>query len=214
VKWLVVFNYLSAATILVPLILFVFYKGFADNALRPLGILLFISASVEAFSVIAAFEGLNNLWLMYPFLIVEFLCLFFVFHQLQVRKIPHYVLLIMLLFLGGIEVFEIFYVNGLWKFGAISRTAESALLVGVSLYAFIDILKNEKSIYLQNVPLFWLAVSVLLYSAGNLFVFSSYNILSYADRTNYWMVHAVLNIAFNLLLTKFIQCQAVQYKFR
>lgn len=193
---------------------YIYYKGFSNKDLLPLGILLVFSTVIEIILEVVARVHVSNLWLMYPFLIVEFICLAMVINSLSTRKMPSYVLPLLLIILIGMEAFEMLYVNGFQKFATVSRTTESFMLVLLSLYAFVDILRNEQEIYLQNVPLFWIAVAVMLYSAGNLFVFSTYNIIAPSEKANYWMVHSVLNIALNLLLAKFIQCQVVQYKSR
>jgi ABC-type multidrug transport system fused ATPase/permease subunit len=93
-------------------------------------------------------------------------------------------------------------------FNSFSRTLSSFLLIIASIVSLFDILNNPPDIYIHRTPLFWLAIAVLSYMAGNLFLFAinQVNQIKAILPKDIWLLHTFLQIAFNLLLEKSILC--------
>lgn len=150
------------------------------------------------------------MWLYYFYTIVEFAMLTAALQRLQYQKIPIVAIGILILINTAGVIVDVLYLSGLHLFNSFSRSVECLLMIGVSLYAFYDLLKHpDTNKFLGQSALFWLALGVLTYMAGNLFLFAVDNILLLQHNPAYdaiWDIHSILNILLNLFFIKSILC--------
>ncbi|MDO7847983.1 hypothetical protein Q5H92_16580 [Hymenobacter sp. M29] len=83
----------------------------------------------------------------------------------------------------------------LLRFNTGQRFAESLLVLGLALLYFYKVIRELVIVHLQREPLFWISVGLLLYFAGNVFIFISSNYVmqhSSALSLRLWDIHAWL----------------------
>lgn len=153
----------------------------------------------------------NNMWLYYSYTVVEFALLTASLQRMQYQKIPVAFTGILILLMTGATLADALKINGLQQYNSFSRSVECLLLIGLSLFSFYDLIKYhvKQNTHLTASPLFWLALAILVYMAGNLFVFAVTNILSANNDPAYakaWVIHSVLNILYNIILVNVVLC--------
>jgi hypothetical protein len=83
----------------------------------------------------------------------------------------------------------------LLQFNTMQRLVESVLILGLVLLYFYKVIRELVIVRLEREPLFWVSVGLLLYFAGNVFIFVSSNYVirqSTALSMRLWNTHAVL----------------------
>lgn len=76
------------------------------------------------------------------------------------------------------------------------------ILIGTVLFFFYQLMKNVPAERVQSLPLFWIAIAVLVYYGGTIFVFlfNNYFLTQLAKHhPAMWTVHNILNITKNSL---------------
>jgi hypothetical protein len=100
-------------------------------------------------------------------------------------------------------IFTLYYViNSLtfeyMKFNAYGRSVECLLMIALSLTLFYKFYQEEEDIFIDQSPLFWMNIAILVYFSGALFSFIlSRQIL--ASKALPWTLHNVCNVLKNLL---------------
>lgn len=212
----VLLNYASSISVVLPFIA-VFYSGSGKLIRNSFFMLIVLSFFVELISSVLSYFKLNNIWLYYLFTPVEFSLILFSLNNLLKEKLNTTTVAAFVVMIFAFTMVDFLFINGIQHFNSFTRSMELLLLISISLYGFFNLMRNPPSFFLQRSPLFWLSFSVLLYSAGNLFLFASHNILLEVQKQqsqNYWILHSILNIVFNLLLAKTVLCMKAEQKFR
>ena len=107
------------------------------------------------------------------------------------------------------------YPSNLFEFNSWARMIESLVLIILSMLWFIKIFQEMKIVKLSEHPMFYINSGVLLYFAGNFFIFTYYNLVVNQNQelmSNIWNIHSVLNIVFNILLAIAIWKMRVKYR--
>ena len=146
-------------------------------------------------------QDINNMFLFHIYIFVEFtlISLFYVKVISNPRLTPFII--------GALFPFLVMAVyefitsrNGL---DVICTTTESIVLMLYAILGFSSLLKNPVQSRVVAIPLFWFNTAVLLYFAGNLFlfVFGNYIQSHYQHQFNgLWRIHSVMSILFYLLI--------------
>ena len=174
-------------------------------------VLLIITAIVEIVAISLAMRKTNNMWLYSTFTVVEFALLTASLQRMQYQKIPVTITGILILLMAGVTIFDVAYISKLQQYNSFSRIIECLLMIGMSLFGFYDLIKNhvKESVHLTASPLFWLALAILMYMAGNLFVFALTNILAANNdpaHNKAWVIHSTLNFVYNIMLVNVVLC--------
>lgn len=85
--------------------------------------------------------------------------------------------------------------TNLLHFNSVQRFAESVLVLGLVLLYFYRVIRELVIVHLEQEPLFWISVGLLLYFSGNVFIFVSSNYVlqhSQALSMRMWDIHALL----------------------
>jgi hypothetical protein len=83
-----------------------------------------------------------------------------------------------------------------------STSITSLVFIILSVAYFYFLMVDLPTVHIQRLPMFWVNIAVLIYFAGNLFLFSLRHYLITElkdDQTIYWSFHNFLNIGKNLL---------------
>lgn len=206
----ILFARISVITIVLPLAVAIWKYRYANNVMRLFSQFIMITACAESAGLYMAGHGINNLWLLHFYTIVEFSAFmafyYMIFPQKRVKQ----------LFKAAIVVFAmadlayIIAIADLATFNTLFRTIESFTLTIAGIFYFYHALSNDKfQEPLEKMPVFWINSGILLYFMGNVFLFMLFNIflgVSPSQNTSMWTIHAVLNVVANVLFTKGLLC--------
>ena len=90
----------------------------------------------------------------------------------------------------------------IYQFNTWQRFAESLLVLGLVLLYFYKVIRELVIVHLEREPMFWVSMGLLIYFAGNVFIFISGNYVlqrSEALSTRLWDIHALFYIVLNSL---------------
>ncbi len=195
---------ISGATILLPLVAGCLRYKKLSVSMHILLLLLLYSSINTAVTSWLAIKGINNLLFINIFTLVELTLLGWVFHRVFESRGLKGFTMVAILACAAFSVINLFFIQGLSAINSYSLALGSMLLTVLALLFYYKIFREEKVQRLERYPLFWLSSGVLLYFAGNLFVFlfSSY-VLSDSPNALYaeWSIHSVLYIMTNLIYT-------------
>lgn len=113
------------------------------------------------------------------------------------------------LFIALLSVLEFLQLNGSKAMASLSIATEYLLLTTFALHTFYRIMLEQTEVSLLSSPRFWLAAGVLLYTCGSLFSFLARFYFSTRGTSfphEFWIIHSLLNISFQLILIQTIVC--------
>ncbi len=201
--------HVSALSVLFPILVSIRrYNGY-DRIGQRLVSFLYISALFDLAGLITFNYKVNNLPLFHLFTLIEVLFFGWVytqaFEQLWLKKITNGFTVMV----ASLIVYNALALEGIWQFNSITKTAESVLLIVLSLLLFRQLLLQNEVMFLDRHPLFWLNSGVLLYFAGNLFVFMLQHVIAGSAQKGYvyGIVHSAINILANLLFGIALLCR-------
>lgn len=211
-----ILDYSSAISVLLPSLLCLRYPRVVITYSKHLFALVILCIIVEAIGTTLSIFRLNNIWLFYLFTMIEFYLLVESIQEFSIKRLPIFTVIGLVLLNGIFVCIDFFFITELNDLNFFSRSVESLLLIGVSLYGFYDLMKNSSTLFIQKSPLFWLLFGILFYSAGNLFLFATRKLLFEKANLpvhNFWVIHSIINIIFNLLLAKTLLCLRTESKY-
>jgi hypothetical protein len=191
--------YTSFFSISVPLI--VTFIGWKLNwsQFRPLCLLLIFSALADSLSIWLLRQSSNTYIILNIFLITQFSLLVWLFRrQFDERKFIDFVHGLFIIFaFVNLTMFQ-----GLWVLNSVTNVASCLILIIVCLFYFYKLLVELPTIHIQELPMFWISFGVLIYYAGNFFLFLVNNYLNHDQNGPHrymWILHNLLNVTKNML---------------
>lgn len=197
-------NYFSSFFVIVPLIIGLILRIFTKKGVLFIYFLTLFSFFIEILNITFAFSGHNNLFLQDIYTPVEFI-LFALFYRSffdSFSKSPIHFALI-----GAfvcVAIFDSFFVNDFFTINNFSDSLEAVVFILYSLTAFFFIMKRLMFEDLLNTAFFWINIAILIYFAGNLFLFMFSNYLQNNDRDQYlavYNIHSITNIIYYILIS-------------
>lgn len=189
--------YLSTLSIVLPIFLgALFFK----HLTRPLVILyLFILACgvFEGWAIILNLQGINNMFLFYPFTLVEFLFVSTIIILLIEYKPVKYTIQTLTIGVSFYLVYSIF-ISDLSVMDSKNRILESLILIVYCLTFIAMALTKLQIPYLELNSYFILVSGFLMYFLGTVFVFWLGDHLDEENFMPAWTIHSLLNIFLNL----------------
>jgi hypothetical protein len=187
--WDYFFFYGSIFSPLIPIAL-LFNKKY-DGPIRLLVIVSFTSDIVSAFLI----RGNNHIFLAW-YGLVEMLILFsFYYKVLNTKKwIPYLTIAFSTFYL----VNSFYLVND--AFNSISRSAECLIMIFLILKLFHQFFKQEEDIFIEQSPLFWVNVGLLIYFSGAFFTFIFSEYILDPREVPLWRLHNSANFLKNILI--------------
>ncbi len=167
--------------------------------------LLFALTGVSLICDIASFFlpylKINPNYVGNTYRLVEFAILLTIYyHAFNNRKM-------LILFLSiGLLYISLFTMNLVFlqqeKINSYTETFSALVFISLSVTLFYRLMKDLPTLQIHRLPMFWINTAVLIYFAGNLFVFILTNYLVSIlknDLAVYWTFHNLLSITKNLL---------------
>jgi hypothetical protein len=195
---------ISSLTVIIPLTLGALGWKRLDKGLRYFVILLLLVLLTEltAFGL-GAFK-IRNLHIYNIFTGAEYLFLILMFTSWLDSRILNRILL------GSIPIFLVIWVAANYafetspeQFYTLFLSIESVLFVFLSVLVLVKEMRDSSVLLVDN-PVFWIASGVLVYFAGNLFVFTLMGtIIENTDIKPHsiYLIHTVLNFTKNVLFS-------------
>ncbi len=194
--WMFLINSLS---IFLPIgISIVNYKRF-DIVFQRFSLYLYVTGGVEICAVILGKLGYTNLPLLHVYVIVQFGLLSLVYYLYFDKKILKQIISILIVVFTIFSICNSLFIQNILKFNTNARALESVFLIFYVLAYFNLIMQEMKIKFIEKEPLFWVSTGILLYYAGNLFlfIFSNYILPAEQITINMWIFHAVINLTLN-----------------
>lgn len=200
----IILQYISSFFVLVPLLLGIIQRSYINKNTLPVFLLLVITFFIELLNVFFASHGISNTTIFNIYTPLEYI-LFILFYKSFFDTIKkssvHYILI---LFFILITIFDILYANDTLMINNFSLSIESITFILYSLLAFFFIMKRLMYQDILSTSFFWINIAVLIYFAGNLFLFLFSNILIQNNRKQYiavYNIHSVTNIIYYILIS-------------
>jgi hypothetical protein len=194
----------SAILSIVPLVVSFSKRNSFSSDLKPFFYLVCLTFFAEGLNIATSLTGINNQLLLNVFTVLEFtlLTLFYKhFFSSFFRSTMFYFLIGGFLVLATVETFII---NDIYTMGNISTSVEALLCIFYSVVSFFLIMKNLVYDNLLKIPFFWINTAVLIYFAGNLFLFLFSTYLQKNNIRDYgtlYIIHSILNITYYILIS-------------
>lgn len=202
------FNFVETYSPLIPLSTF-----FIKKSKKPGWVIILISYLITYVLLLADanfFHNIKNNIVTYIFISMFTFCFFALIfeHFLGEKKfriINRTAIIVVVLF---------FIINAIWGegtsiFNSYSSGVANLLLVGYCLYYYKLQLEDTHVIFVEKQASFWIVSGILIYCAGNFFLFSAFNSLTtnYPDFAYYsWNINIILILIMNIFFAKGLQC--------
>lgn len=105
------------------------------------------------------------------FTIVEGILLILYLHLIIKNKLAINLLRGSLVVFVGFAIFDLFSNKDLDTFDSIPTVIECIIILAFSMFYFYEQLKNPQSLFLYSTPNFWIVVGLIIFFAGNFFIF-------------------------------------------
>lgn len=154
----------------------------------------------DAVSLLMAIKGINSYPFTNLFFILQAWILFSIYkHQLATNK---KVIETFRLSFAAFFLVNYFFIQTPELLNSYSISISGVLFMSLSLYYFYNLLQKLPEVYIHRMPMVWINIAVLVYYAGNLFLFIFNNYFTEGIDGNQrymWMLHNILNITKNIL---------------
>lgn len=204
--------FLSLLTIVssaVPLVVGLYYYRLLIREMKILVLYLSISFIFELSLFFYGSFGINNLWLIQVWTIIEYIFFVILFsfwiQEGKFRKMLIYSTIPFIIF----YITDIVLLSEVDKFNNYSRSVECLIFSGVAGYALYDLSKAHTGSLWQNFR-FYLILAVFLYFTGSLMIYALSNlVIEYAFNIalQFFMIPLVLNSISYFLFAGGILCQ-------
>jgi hypothetical protein len=201
--------HLSAFSVVLPIGVSIRRRHTYGRLRRGLCAYFYLSALFDLAGLITWHKKVNNLPLFHLFTLIELLFLGWVYKQAFMNGLLKRIVAVLTVLLGVFTVADSVLLESIWTFNSISATAESVYMIVLSLLLFRQLLLQDEVMFLDRHPLFWFNSGVLLYFAGNLFVFMLQHAIADSAQKGYvyGIVHSGINILANLLFGIALLCR-------
>ena len=190
--------------------LFASRKKNTKKYIRVFTVFLILSLLVEIIGDLRSYKRLNNL-LMYNFFTgFEFTFYIWMIRNIvQNEKAKKYIFYI-LLFFPFLDLFNIFFIQGIKHFHTITYAIGCLLIVLLCIYYFLELFQSSISVNLLRQPAFWICSGLLFYYCCSFPIFGLSNFLLSLPRViivNISTIIILLNIFLYSMFTLAFLCR-------
>jgi len=194
------FAYCTIASALIPLFTALRYRNNATER-RLLLLLVGVSLGCDVASIVFQWINISPNYAGKSYRLLEFsILLLLYFHVLERPSLKRAFILF------GILYYLFFILNLIFleqrQINTYVNIASALTFIPLSIYYFYKLMRDLPAARIQELPMFWINVAVLIYFAGNLFLFTLTSYLAHAMRDQmilYWSFHNLLTIGKNIL---------------
>lgn len=192
------------------------YAGYTYSKLMPeikaFTWFLFLSALIDVSATVCWAYRINNMPLLHFYVVAGFVFLYLFYARVFHSMLSPGIMKIMLVLYIAFNIYNSFYLQDIWTFDANGLTAESILILILSLMSFLFLLHDEmRNKYQYSLSsLFWINAGLFIYYSTNLIIFyfgklftDSFNVLF---NMSTWVIHSffsmIMYICFFIALWK------------
>lgn len=191
---------ISALSILIPLITAGIVFNKLNKTLKKLSVFILFSAITESLAAVYSLNGWHNLSISHLYAFIQVPLLAWIFYDIITGKWRKALVILTGTYLA-FSVLNIILWESLNEFNSNQRYFAAVCIIAFCAFYFIRIFIDTKIIKIERDPYFWISASILIYTAGTLFLFIFVNELVSAGGVDYWDLNCILNICLNLGLT-------------
>jgi hypothetical protein len=200
-----VFDIISSASGLLPVIAFFYNYRNLDKILKIVGAYFIIAAIFDAILRICPYMGVqNNLPIVHIFVIINIAFFGLIYYQAFFNREIKMLTLVLII---GALIIAIYFTKNLHAYPSESNTASSIVFIVLSLIYFYQLLNRQEFIHIEKQGLFWFNAGVLFYFSINIFLFMLFNKIPVAQQPSYFIINNITNIIANLLYTTGLLCK-------
>ena len=200
-----VFDIISSASGLLPVIAFLYNYRRLDKILKIVGAYFIIAAIFDAILRFCPYLGVqNNLPIVHIFVIVNIAFFGLIYYKAFFNREIKILTLILII---GALIIAIYFTKNLRSYPSESNTASSIVFIILSLIYFYQLLNRQEFIHIEKQGLFWFNAGVLFYFSINIFLFMLFDKIPVDEQPSYFIINNITNIIANLLYTTGLLCQ-------
>ena len=180
-----------------------------SSTMRLLLIYFSIDLATELSMAYLGSKGINNLWMVHLFTIIQYGFMIAVFSSWQSNNLIKRMLQVSIPITIVMGIVSMLFLENVRHFNNFSRPITSLILIMASAYTLFE-LNKEKAISVFQEPRFWISSGTLLYFASTLVLFALSNTLLNLPKHFTHMVfeiHSVMNIVANIIYAIGFLCQ-------
>jgi len=204
------FNYLSFASGLLPIIAAIINYRHLTPILKLAAILFTVAFLVDFLSYLyylgyIKLSNNNNQPFFHLSIIINIIFYSIIYYRsFYKNQLKKFTLILGILALSLVLFFTI--KDSIWKYPSWGNTVLCIYMIIVSLLYFYQILDQQEFIHVEEQPLFWISSGVLIYSSFNIFLYMLYDKLK--DPMTSYTIHRITDIITNLLFATGLLCKA------
>ena len=165
---------------------------------KVLAILFIVMFLVEAHNLYQLYNGQNNIWIYHFYFPVEYTALMYVFSVWQTNSLIKVLIRLSIPVLVIISIIYTVQSPSLYVYDHLPMTIALPIYLSISTYTLLNHYSQDKGNILKN-PIFWVCAALILFSSCSLMHFVVRNMFSESKWIIIWTIHAVTNMAANLL---------------
>jgi len=198
------FDYISSASGILPVIAFAYSYGWLDRVSRIIGIFFVVSAISDVMQWVFPAFGMKNTPVVHVFVIINIIFFGIIYHEaFVIKKIKTLTIILSALAL----VIALYFTKNMLLFPSEANTASGIVFIVLSLIYFYQLLNRQEFVHIEKQGLFWFNAGVLFYSSTNIFLFMLFNMIPQDDLPTYFVINNITNIIANLLYTTALLCR-------
>ena len=197
-------TYISAGSVLIPLIAGLVRFKVLTSYLKILLILLGVYFVIEVWLTLLASSGDNNVFLIPVIAIVELTIIIILYHKVFSDSIWKKLIIFIPVPFAIFAVLNVIIGDGAVNLGSYIRSVEALLVIGITLVWFYQALNDASIKVIHREPMFWVSAGFLIYFAGTFFLFITSTYLLENARgilVVAYLINSIANICKNLLFT-------------
>lgn len=199
-----IFDYISSASGLLPLIALIYNYRHLDNIAKIIGLFLIVSAISDLTQWLLPLWHIKNILAINIFVILNIVFFGVIYYKAFFSK--EFKILTVALCTPAF-IIAVYFARNLFAYPTESNTASSIVFIILSLFYFYQLLTRQEFVHIEKQGLFWFNAAVLFYFSINIFLFMLIARIPADERPPYYMINNITNIIANLLYTTGLLCQ-------
>lgn len=199
------FDWISTASGLLPVIAFIYNYGWLDKVSRTIGIYFIPAFVFDATSEALPMLGVsNNMPVIHISVVTNIIFFGIIYYEaFFIKKLKTLTIILS----STALVIALYFTKNILIFPSEADTASSIVFIVLSLIYFYQLLSRQEFVHIEKQGLFWFNAGVLFYFSINIFLFMLFNMIPENDRPTYYIIHSITNIIANLLYTTALLCR-------
>lgn len=194
-------RYISAISVILPLIALIKNHRFLTGELKFVGYLVCVAVIGELTGGLQTIFGINNMPSLHAYAVLEFAAIALIYyHYFKSKKIRAVIVSLIIAF-SVFSILNIILFQRHTEFNTYPRTLEALLIIMIALFYLFHLSRKLQDIALEHDPMFWVNGGIFFYFTGTVLLFMMSNYMMDREPEMHFKVwsvmHSALNITFN-----------------